>query len=989
MKPIKQFTVSARATLMLVLLLQGAFSFADDTEIFLSRGVSDVKPNVFFILDDSLSMQWCLDKDWVYPDPATKSNICPNKSYKNRFEELKWALNKLLPNMKHVNFGMMWMNRKGRVGTGLPIGDIEQVRNTALNLINTHKKPDFLETPIDRALYDAARYFNGFPANQYPGQKNFPGHSGKEPFGLNYDIPSPITDSCQPNHIVLLTDGDAWYDDIYEDIRQLIGRARWNWDKTRCVEQLGASSKNAERCVPELAQWMNSKDQMPDPLIGDQTITIHTIGLALDSIKDSDPKKVYRRKTFLNNIASSGGGNYYDADDGEKLFDSFNDILEKMAKVNNAIFVNPSAAPANPQQRIADQVYYPQFQPRGNDRWPGNLKRYRFGGVSKNGKPIYYDALDNEALDANGAFKPEAQSFWSDTPDGPNVALGGAASQLPEPSDRHLFVEIDGNLSALNNNNLAISKERLGAADDDERKSLLNYIQGFTDDGDPRDKTLGDFMHSAPVPFSYGTAETDQVIILGSNEGFVHVFNRKTGVEEFAFMPGELLKNIKQIKANKASTPDKPHPYGVDNTVTVWLDDTNNNGQFDAGEHFYAYVTLRRGGQGIYALDITERGRPKLLWQIDEKNKKAKGFDRLGQSWSQPVKTKIKIGDSSEAQDVLVFAGGYDPTEDNFNGAQDAYRNDTALGNAIYIADARTGAYLWSASHSNSDLNLPDMIYSIPSSIKDVDIDNDGIADQLFVGDTGGQIWRLFIHNGESGSPLVTASGAAKNAPFAQLGQNDPQNARRFFQTPDIVHNGSGLSVNIGSGYRAHPLNPNVDDRFYSLRANLTSSPNLPLTESNLHQATRSFDNFDKEQTIKDINASQGWYLPLTIAKGEKVLSTASTAEGYVSFATYVPVGNRIGCQIMPGTNFVYRLNLNSAAPPVETMNPPAGGIGSPTTLYQPMYRKSDVIGIISGSTIVSNELGTFMCFGDTCDELHISPCDDPKGCKLYWIDLL
>jgi len=50
MQPSKLFTASARVTLTLVLLLQGALSFADDTEIFLSRGKSDVKPNVFFIL---------------------------------------------------------------------------------------------------------------------------------------------------------------------------------------------------------------------------------------------------------------------------------------------------------------------------------------------------------------------------------------------------------------------------------------------------------------------------------------------------------------------------------------------------------------------------------------------------------------------------------------------------------------------------------------------------------------------------------------------------------------------------------------------------------------------------------------------------------------------------------------------------------------------------------------------------------------------------
>jgi len=74
---------------------------------------------VLFILDDSDSMNWCLDKDGRHPNRTAHTNRCPNGTFQNRFEELKLTLNQLLPEIKDTYFGMMWMN--DREGTGLPV----------------------------------------------------------------------------------------------------------------------------------------------------------------------------------------------------------------------------------------------------------------------------------------------------------------------------------------------------------------------------------------------------------------------------------------------------------------------------------------------------------------------------------------------------------------------------------------------------------------------------------------------------------------------------------------------------------------------------------------------------------------------------------------------------------------------------------------------------------------------------------------------------
>jgi type IV pilus assembly protein PilY1 len=316
-----------------------------------------------------------------------------------------------------------------------------------------------------------------------------------------------------------------------------------------------------------------------------------------------------------------------------------------------------------------------------------------------------------------------------------------------------------------------------------------------------------------------------------------------------------LLPNIKLLKANAKSTSQKPRRYGMDNTVALWINDANNNGVIygnprtgtstglNTGEFVYAYATMGRGGRNIYALDITNRSNPKMLWQIIGGT--TSGFEKLGQTWSVPVKTRIQVG--SDIKDVLIFGGGYDTNQDDLN-RTDSTRSADSLGNAIYIVDAKTGAKIWSAGNDDThDLNLAKMQYGIPSKVRVIDInagdasqigedanqgkllsggilvqDEEKLADQIFVGDMGGQVWRLFINHGSSGSNLITAGGTNGDGVFASVANDTPESARRFYHEPDVallkVGGSPTLTVNIGSGYSGHQLNKTIEDRFYSFR---------------------------------------------------------------------------------------------------------------------------------------------------------------------------
>ncbi len=743
-------------------------------------------------------------------------------------------------------------------------------------------------TPIVPALYDGARYLS----------EKFHGNSN----------PSPITSACQPTQLVLLTDGKpegAVNSATQTAIQSMTG-------STCSTSGLGF---NDEKCARELVRWMATTDQ--SSFEGDNLIYTHTVGFALDA-RPNDKDKI---KKFLADLAEEGKGGFYSADNASSLSKAFDQILQQVLATDTT-FVSASA-PVNTfnRQDNKDELYFSLFRPSVNDRWVGNLKRYRM--ATGNGAAWIVDRDGIPAIDTNtGFFRADARSWWSTSNDGSNVAAGGAAERLPAANSRNLLTNVSTNnsLTAINTSNSNLTQAKLGASNATERANLISYIRGF-DSNDPslERKTLGDPIHATPSLVTYSCeafsngvcTDEKQSAIFGTNEGFVQMFDTTTGVEQFAFMPEVLLPNIKRLRANAGTAPNT-HMYGMDNTVTVWANDVNNNGAIlsggtvDAGEFVYAYATMGRGGRDIYALDITNRTAPTLLWKIQGGTG---SFSRLGQTWSAPVKTKIKIGGT--VTDVLIFGGGYDPDQDNAT-----TRTADDQGNDLYIVNARTGALIWSASSAG----ISGMNYSIPSGVNviglqaneqgQVVLDENGLAGQIFVGDMGGQVWRFHVKNGQSGAGLVTGGI------FAQVAGNGTADARRFYHEPEIalvtVKNKLNLTVNIGSGYRGHPLNKIIDDRFYSFRtADLAGTGGI-LTEANLFDATALVTATTAQE--ESLLQKDGWFIRLT-RSGEKVLSRPLVADNKLYFNTYEPKANQNSCQAATGVTRAYGVNLlNSTA---------------------------------------------------------------------------
>lgn len=720
---------------------------------------------------------------------------------------------------------------------------------------------------------------------------------------------SPITESCQRSYIVLLTDGAPTVNDSEA--------------KIKTMASLGSCAGTGDfACGPEFAKFLYDNDQRTS-LADKQNVTTHTVGFNFTG-------------QWLKDIATNGGGSYYEATTAADLSNTFQAIVTSILQIDTS-FVSPGAA-VNQFNRLThrDEIYFSLFKPSDRPSWSGNLKRYKVDG----NPPVIMDMLNAAAVnEGTGFFKETSKSFWSTAVDGNDVAKGGFAENLNLTS-RKVFTYTGTNLSLsdvsndLVETNTAVTKTLLGitAATDAYRTDLIKWSRGvdvkdYNGNGDITEirKQVGDPLHSRPVIVTYGgtDANPDTTVFFATNEGYLHAADGETGAEHFAFVPQELLVNLNTFY-NNTSSPTRP--YGLDGTIAVRVVDNNVNNIIESsnGDFVHLYVGMRRGGRNYYALDVTDRANPKVLWTI----KGGSGsFVELAQTWSAPTVGKMQIGNTTYT--VLIFAGGYDSD-------QDAYATRTAdtEGRAIYIVNAADGSLLWSAGINTGtfDNKYAAMQYSIPSDIRVLDVNGDGLVDQLWVGDMGGQIWRFDIANGNNTANLVTG-GVVFNASSTTAATN-----RRFYYPPDIsLIKKSGslvLNVAVGSGWREHPLDTVVVDQFYNFQTvDIYNAPAsyTTLTASNLYDATANLigegSSSDQTTATAQLAAASGWYITLS-GVGEKVLAPSITINNQILFTTYLPTGTTSGCQAALGSGRVYLVNVADATPVLNLDQ-----IGSPTSL--------------------------------------------------------
>ena len=754
---------------------------------------------------------------------------------------------------------------------------------------------------------------------------------------------SPITEQCQKTGIVLLTDGDpSNNDDDYGRvsggnaaapyrIRDLIASVDSSITRNdvSCDDYSAAFGQSPmaypfANCGKELAEFLHEEDQGPS--LAGTTVDTYAIGFGLTG------PAATATWGYLNDVADAGGGDAYEANDLNSLVDAFRTIISQVSSSNQR-FTGFAASFDTTTLQTGGKAYLTLFDPKQERVWNGNIKGYYIeDGIIK-------DVMGNPAteIDANTGrvvFKSTSQSFWSSSADGNQSTSGGVVDNL-SPASRNIYVITDPSETAnvdltdgshnLDTNNAGLTGAVMGMPG----SPTTAEVDGLIDWA--RSQRIGDPLHTQPKTIKYA-GSTGEILFVTTNQGYLHAIDVNSptapndtggGSELFAFMPYQMVGTLQSQIAGAVAGP---HIYGLDGPMTTLLADVNGDGLIDSStDKAILYFGMRRGGDSYFAVDVTDPNDPQLLWQIQGGTA---GFEKLGESWSRM--TVARVLDGSTARPVLIFGGGYDSAkQDILDQARDTNGDDVGMG--IYIVDAATGALLNSVGVDDTSTipqefksSVAAMKYSIPSDVRAEDSDGNGYVDRLYVGDMGAQLWRVDITEGAD----ITDAGTLDTYMLADFSGSNAADNRRFYYPPSVAlttRNGATVtSVALGSGYRAHPLNDTIEDKFFAVvdsnvAKGAPSTTPAALTLSDLYDAssnaiqTATGTALDSE--ITSLNGKDGWFI--TLANDQKILARARTFKNTLLFTSF-ETGVADVCDFTGGSNRFYAVDLFDATGVLE-----------------------------------------------------------------------
>ena len=800
-------------------------------------------------------------------------------------------------------------------------------------LTNKHKSND----PVSELYYAALRYFRNL--GNVTAYSAYSDAAQLDKFPIVTNWADPIQYSCQKN--VILGIGDV---NTHED-RNLPVTGD-NLDVQSLTQQVfdleGVGKKASDvftgrgnsAYIAGMAYYANTTDLREDRG-GKQTVSTHWVDVREDQVLLAKASNQYwlaakyggfqvpdnyklgdaidQSWWWTNSETLSTGDkrpdNFYVASDATKMVES---LEAAFAKIANEVQSTTAALSTNSTKLETDTVVFQSMLDSAD--WSGDLLAK---SVSVNGTvsetPSWkaaekLDALTNAQMSdrviltsappttdtATGALiSTSGRTFtWSQLDSTQKTAVRSTAggSEVTEQTGQDRLAFIRGDRSkertdAAPNNPFRQRGSRLG----DIANSDPQYIhkQNFGYSQLPESAGFTSSVKSAYTSFRAQTSYQNRppVVVVGANDGMLHGFNAGLGSaggkELFAYVPNDLIKDLYQL-----TDPTYAHRYYVDGTPRIG--DALVSGQWKT----MVIGSSGAGGRSIFALDITDpesMSSSNVLWEFSH--------PEMGYSLGRPSLVPLHNGKFG-----VIVTSGYDRPTSTSNGY-------------VWILDAADGSVLKRFDlPSSGDLG----------STLAVDLDNDRVADRIYVADTKGNVWRLDIDSTTVGNwdapadlkasgniePLFIAkdSAGARQAITAPLDAAYTKDRKvmlvfgtgSFYQTTD---NEIPTSPQVQSFYGIIDNDSQIDGRSSLLEQEILRE----VTGPKLNGRAVSQNSMDK--------GDDGWYMDLLWkkarggpgAKGERVISQAKLGGNRVTFSTLIPSADPCDAG---GTSWIMSLDL-------------------------------------------------------------------------------
>ncbi|WP_231107959.1 pilus assembly protein [Stutzerimonas stutzeri] len=601
--------------------------------------------------------------------------------------------------------------------------------------------------------------------------------------------------------------------------------------------------------------------------------------------------------------------NFYVASDATKMVESLKTAFANIAK---EVSSTTAALSTNSTKLETDTVVFQSML--DSARWSGDLLAK---AVSSNGTvsttPTWKAAQKLDALtNAQTADRiiltstpPTADSttgalvsttgrtfLWDQLEATQKTALRATASGTPttEAVGQNRLAFIRGDRSqertdAAPNNPFRQRDSRLGDVANSDPQYIYKPNFGYSQL--PESAGFTSAIKSAYTTFRSQSSYQNRppLVVVGANDGMLHGFDASLGStggkELFAYVPNDLIDELHEL-----TDPTYAHRYYVDGTPRIG--DALVSGQWKT----LVVGSSGAGGRSIFALDVSNpnsMSASSVLWEFTHAE--------MGYSLGRPSLVPLYNGKFG-----VIVTSGYD-------------RPTTTTNGYVWLLDASNGSVIKRFDLPNSgDLGAP----------LAVDIDNDRVADRVYVADTLGKVWRLDI-TGTSASgwdaPSSLKSGGnitplflAKDASGGAQPITAPLDAA-YTKDREIM-----LVFGTGSFYQTTdnevPATPQVQSFYGIVDSGAQINGRSTLLEQEILREVTGTDLNGRavsDNTMTD--SHEGWYLDLlrktarggTGAKGERVISQAQLGGNRVTFSTLIPSANPCDAG---GTSWIMSLDL-------------------------------------------------------------------------------